>query len=167
MTPPPGCMSRRTIPRDWLQHHPRSKTLRPRLQQVGVFRARVRKTRHNNWRIPPQRFAGFRHTPVAPRSSSPESDTTQTAAHHTDSGAVALLGGGAYAYRALDRNTRREEKTAALSPKSTPRPGLTQPGLDFLALDTLGRRHLLTLNAGIGFPPLVHPASSRFAGPEM
>jgi len=28
---PPGCMSRRTVPRDWLQHHPRSKTLRTRL----------------------------------------------------------------------------------------------------------------------------------------
>ena len=28
---PPGCMSRRTVPRDWLQHHPRSKTLWTRL----------------------------------------------------------------------------------------------------------------------------------------
>ena len=80
---------------------------------------------------------------------------------------VAFLGEGLYAYRALDRNTRREEKAAALSLKSTPRPGLTQPGLDFLALDTLGRRHLLTLNAGMGFPPPVHPTSSRFAGPEL
>ena len=45
-----------------------------------------------------------------------------------------------------------------MSPKSIPRPGLTQLGLDFLVLDTLGRRHLLTLDAGIGFPPLVQPS---------
>ena len=31
LTPPPGCMSRRTVPRDWLQHHPRSKALWTRL----------------------------------------------------------------------------------------------------------------------------------------
>ena len=45
-------------------------------------------------------------------------------------------------------------------------PGLTQLGFDFLVLGKLGRRHFLTLNTGMGFPPLIHPASSRFAGPD-
>ena len=80
---------------------------------------------------------------------------------------VAFLGGGVYAYRALDRDSRHGEKTTVLSLKSIPRPGLTQLGLDFLALSKSGRRHFLTLDAGMGFPPLVHPASSRFAGPEL
>ena len=44
--------------------------------------------------------------------------------------------------------------------------GLTQLGFDFLVLGKLGRRHFLTLDAGMVFPPLVHPASSRFAGPD-
>ena len=38
-------------------------------------------------------------------------------------------------------------------------PGLTQLGFDFLVLGKLGRRHFLTLDAGMGFPPLVHPVS--------
>ena len=37
--------------------------------------------------------------------------------------------------------------------------GLTQLGFDFLVLGKLGRRHFLTLDAGMGFPPLVHPVS--------
>ena len=37
--------------------------------------------------------------------------------------------------------------------------GLTQLGFDFLVLGELGRRHFLTLDAGMGFPPLVHPVS--------
>ena len=63
--------------------------------------------------------------------------------------------------------TPAAKKAAALFLKSIPRPGLTQLGFDFLALGKLGRRHFLTLDAGMGFPPLVHPASSRFAGPEL
>ena len=157
-------MSRRTIPRDWLQHHPRSKTLRPRLYQMGVFGARVRKTRHNNWRVPPQRFVGFRHTLVAPRCSSPECDTTRTVAHHTGSGVVAFLGGGC-THIVLLPGLLREEGRRFIS-EIDPRPGLTQLGFDFLVLGKLGRRHFLTLDAGMGFPPLVHPASSRFAGPD-
>ena len=43
---------------------------------------------------------------------------------------------------------------------------LTQLDFDFPVLGKLGRRHFLTLDAGTGFPPLVHPASSRFAGPD-
>ena len=116
----------------------RSKTLRTRLQQVGSFGARVRKTRHKNWRVPLRRFAGFRHAPVPPGCSSPECDTTRTEAHHTGSGMVAFLGGGVYAYRALDRDSRHGEKTTVLSLKSIPRPGLTQLGLDFLALSKSG-----------------------------
>ena len=58
-------------------------------------------------------------------------------------------------------------KAAALSLKSIPRPGLTQLGFVFLVFGKLGCRHFLTLDAGMGFPPLVHPASSRFAGPEV
>ena len=96
---PPGCMSRRTVPRDWLQHHPRSKTLRTRLQQVGLFGARARKTRHKNWRVPLRRFAGCLTCRVAPGCSSPECDTTRAVAHHTGSGVVVFLGGGVYAYR--------------------------------------------------------------------
>ena len=38
-------------------------------------------------------------------------------------------------------------------------PGLTQLGFDFLVLGELGRRHFLALDAGMGFPPLVHPVS--------
>ena len=38
-------------------------------------------------------------------------------------------------------------------------PGLTQLGFDFLVLGKLGRRHFLTLNTGMGFPPLIHPVS--------
>ena len=37
--------------------------------------------------------------------------------------------------------------------------GPTQLGFDFLVLGELGRRHFLTLDAGMGFPPLVHPVS--------
>ena len=37
--------------------------------------------------------------------------------------------------------------------------GPTQLGFDFLVLGKLGRRHFLTLDAGMGFPPLVHPVS--------
>ena len=90
----------------------------------------------------------------------------QTTAHHTGPEVVAFLGGGVYVYRALDRDSRHGGKAAALSLKSIPRPGLTQLGLDFLALSKSGCRHFLTLDAGMGFPPLVHPASSRFAGPD-
>ena len=41
--------------------------------------------------------------------------------------------------------------------------GLTQLGFDFLALGKLGRRHFLTLDAGMGFPHLYtqHPHGSR------
>ena len=51
------------------------------------------------------------------------------------------------------------KKAAAFFKKSIPRPGLTQLGFDFLVLGKLGRRHFLTLDAGMGFPPLVHPVS--------
>ena len=122
----------------------------------------MRKTRHNNWRVPPQRFAGFQHTLVAPRCSSPECDTTQTVAHHTGSGVVAFLAKRCTHIVFLPEHPQRR-KAAALSLKSIPRPGLTQLGFDFLALDTLGRRHFLTLDAGMGFPHLYtqHPHGSR------
>ena len=87
----------------------------------------------------------------------------QTPAHHTGSEVVAFLDGGVYAYRALDRDSRHGGKAAALSLKSIPRPDLTQLGLDFLALSKSGRRHFLTLDAGMGFPHLYtqHPHGSR------
>lgn len=44
--------------------------------------------------------------------------------------------------------------------------GPTQLGFDFLVLGKLGRRHFLTLGSGMGFSPFVHPASSRFVGPD-
>ena len=51
------------------------------------------------------------------------------------------------------------KKAAAFFKKSISHPGLTQLGFDFLVLGKLGRRHFLTLDAGMGFPPLVHPVS--------
>ena len=44
--------------------------------------------------------------------------------------------------------------------------GLTQLGFDFLVVGKLGRRHFLTLGSRMGFSPFVHPASSRFVGPD-
>ena len=104
-----------------------------------------------------QRFVGFRHTPVAPRCSSPECDTTRTVAHHTGSGVVAFF--------AVDVRVScfyRDscaKKAAAFFKKSIPRPGFAQLGFDFLVLGKLGRCHFLGLGSGMGFPPLVHPVS--------
>ena len=55
-------------------------------------------------------------------------------------------------------------KVAALSLKSIPRPGLAQLGFDFLVLGKLGSRHFLTLDAGMGFPPLDSPSILTVCG---
>ena len=83
--------------------------------------------------------------------------------HHPDSGTSnglgsCLLRGGCTRIVLLPGLPPRR-KAAALFLKSIPRPGLTQLGFDFLVLGKLGRRHFLTLNTGMGFPPLIHPVS--------
>ena len=90
-------------------------------------------------------------------------------ATHPDSGTSnglgsCLLRGGCARIVFLSGLPPRRE-AAALSLKSISRPGLTQLGFGFLVLGKLGCRHFLTLGSGMGFPRLVHPASSRFAGP--
>ena len=85
-------------------------------------------------------------------------------AHHTGSGVVAFLGGGCTRIVFLPGLPREEGRR--FFQEIGLQAGLTQLGFDFLALDKLGRRHFLTLDAGMGFPPLVHPASSRFVGPD-
>ena len=83
--------------------------------------------------------------------------------HHPDSGtsngsgSCPLRGGASVSCFWLRLSSLK--KAAVLFLKSIPRPGLTQLGFDFLVLGKLGRRHFLTLDAGMGFPPLVHPVS--------
>ena len=92
-------------------------------------------------------------------------------ATHPDSGTSNGLGsyllrGGVYAYRLLRRATRREEGRRFSRNRSPVRVSRSS-ALIFLYSASRGHRHFLTLDAGMGFPPLVHPASSRFAGPEL
>ena len=60
-----------------------------------------------------------------------------------------------YAYRAFTGTPAAEEGRRFIS-EIDPPSGL---GFDFLVLGKLGRRHFLTLNTGMGFPPLIHPVS--------
>ena len=79
---PPGCMSRRTVPRDWLQHHCVPRLCGPAYNRwvcLESLKKYVTKMTSSS-----RRFVGFRHTPVAPGCSSPVCDTTRTVAHQTD-----------------------------------------------------------------------------------
>ena len=63
-----------------------------------------------------------------------------------------------YAYRAFTGTPAAEEGRRFFQEIDL-HPGLTQLGFDFLVLGKLGCRHFLTLNTGMGFPPLIHPVS--------